>query len=257
LRAGLSLLKTTQADHHQAASGTAFGGISVAALAEMAGQLVNDAAAAGLALGPVGAVWTRDIARLAHPLALLPHDVATELHAEARRPTFRRLAGITSLYAIEGLIVVVLMVAVVRIGADFVAGSYAQAGLFVTVLELIFILVVIGHIVATTFFPPFRQRISRIVAKRARLLVDAVVKSAQAALREQVEAVDQLAREGRDLLLQIDRALIALTADTGEDPGVDRLFGQPPRLELIEQAAGHPTPADPAYAEPRRRATFD
>jgi energy-coupling factor transporter ATP-binding protein EcfA2 len=257
LRAGLSLFKLAPESHHQPASGIAFGGKTVAVLAETAGELVSDAAAARLTLGPVGMVWTTDIARLAHPLARLPHDVATELVAEANRPTFRRLAGITSIYAVEGLIVLVLLVAVVRIGADFVVGSYAPTGLFVTVLELNLILVVIGHIVATTFFPPFRQRMRRTVAQRAGLLVEAVAQRAQTALREQVEAVDKLAREGRDLLLHIDRALIALTADTGDDADVDRLFGQRPQLKLIGEATGHPPPEDAALEEPRRRATFD
>jgi energy-coupling factor transporter ATP-binding protein EcfA2 len=258
LRAGLSLFKPAPGGHQQSASGTAFGGKTVAVLAEAAGQLVSDAAAARLALGPVGAVWSTDIARLAHPLARLPLDVATELVAEAGRPTFRRLAGITSLYAVEGLIVLVLLVAVVRIGADFVVGSYAPTGLFVTVLELNLILVVLGHIVATVFFPPVRQRLRRAVAQRAGLLVEAVVERAQAALRDQVEAVDRLAREGRDLLLQIDLTLIALTADTGDGAGVDRLFGQPPPLKLIGEATGRPLPEEVAHEAPvRRRATFD
>jgi hypothetical protein len=59
------------------------------------------------------------------------------------------------------------------------------------------------------FFPPFRQRVRRNVAQRAKALVEAVVETAQAALREQVDTVDRLAREGRDLLLLIDLVMIA------------------------------------------------
>ena len=102
-----------------------------------------------------------------------------------------------------------LLIAVGRIGLDFVNGTYAPASLFMTVVELVAMLLFIGNIVANMFFPPLRQRMRRTVAQRAQAFVRSAVQRLQAILRDHVEAVDRLAQEGRDLLLSIDRAVVA------------------------------------------------
>jgi hypothetical protein len=264
VRAGLSLLNGIRqaglpgGGSHQPPSGVAFGARSTTILSDAVAHIVKDASAARIALGPVGAAWAADIALLERRLALLPIEITAELVAEADRPTPRRLAGIASVYAVEGLIALVLLTAAGRIGLDFVAGNYAPAGLFVTLLELIFILVLIGHITATLFFPPLRQRMRRTVAQRARSLVKATVERAQSALREHVEAVDRLAREGRDLLRLIDRTVIGLSTQAGDGAGISRLFGQEPPLRLDLETTGHPLAVESEREEPiRRRPSFD
>jgi len=189
---------------------------------------------------------------------VLPLDVAAELAAQADRPTFRRLAGITSIYTVEALIVVILITAVGRIGLDFVEGHYEPAGLFVTVVELVSILLIIGYITASLFFPPLRQRLRRTVAQRARSLVTATVKRAQGALREHVEAVDRLAREGRDLLLLIDQTVLGLAAEASDKASVNQLFGQTPQFTIGQETTMPSVPVRHEGQEPARgRPTFD
>jgi hypothetical protein len=79
-------------------------------------------------------------------------------------------------------------------------------------LELIVELLIIGHMTASLFFPPLRQRARRHVAQRATILVRAAVERMQTALREQVEAADRLASEGDGLLRLIDGIVAALMA---------------------------------------------
>jgi energy-coupling factor transporter ATP-binding protein EcfA2 len=215
--------------------GDTFGAAATAGLSDAVLQLVGEASAAQLLLGPVAAAWTAEILRLERQLAVLPLDAVTALAAEARRPSLRRWAGTASVYAVEGLIVLVLLIAVGRVGIAFVAGSDAPNGLFTTALELIFALLIIGHGTATMFFPPLRQRVRRYVAHRARTLARAAVERAQTALREHVAAVDRLAHEGGELLRLIDRTVSGLTAKPRDGEDVDRLFGvqkqrQQPRM---------------------------
>jgi hypothetical protein len=243
-----------------APSGTshAFGARSITLLKDTAEQIIGDASGARLALLAVRALWTEEVAQLERQLAVLPLDVAAELATQADRPTFRRLAGITSLYTVEALIIVILITAVGRIGSDFVEGNYEPVGLFVTVLELVSILLVIGHITASLFFPPQRQRLRRTVAQRARSLVKATVERAQGVLRDHVEAVDRLAREGRDLLLLIDQTVLDLAAEAGDKASVNRLFGQTPQLVIAQETTMLSLPAEHEDQEPvRRRPTFD
>jgi energy-coupling factor transporter ATP-binding protein EcfA2 len=205
-----------------------FGASAAAVLSETVAQTVNAASAGRMALGPVAAVWTAETSQLQRQLSMLPLDVAAELTAQANRPTLRRFAGVAAVYGVEGLIVLVLLVTIWRIGIDFVTGVYASGSMFVTALALIFMLVVIGHTLAAMFFPPLRQRLRRIVGQRAKSLVKAAGERAQTALREHVAAVDRLAREGRELSQQIDRALMTLASETGDAANADRLFGQEP-----------------------------
>lgn len=235
LRTALSLLRGNGLQ--QPGVGEAFGASSAALLSEVAGQIVREAAGGRMALGPVGPTWNAVISELDRQLAVLPLDVAAALATEAERPTLRRLAGITSLYAIEGLIGLVLVAAVGRIGLDFVQGHYGRAGLFVTVLELISILIVIGHITANMFFPPLRQRFRRIVTQRAEALVRVAVETTQRVLKDHVAAVDRLAQEGNALLRLIDQIVVDLAAEPTCSPNLDPLFAQPPRSIDLDEVA--------------------
>jgi energy-coupling factor transporter ATP-binding protein EcfA2 len=236
----------------------AFGARSITLLKDTAEQIFSDASGARLALASVRAPWTEQFAELERHLEVLPVDVAAELATQADRPTFRRLAGITSVYIVEALIVVILITAVGRIGLDFVAGHYEPAGLFFTVVELVSMLLVIGYITASLFFPPLRQRLRRTVGRRARSLVKATVERAQAALRDHVEAVDRLAREGRDLLVLIDRTVLGLAAEASGEASVNRLFGQTPQLRIAQETTMPSLPVGHEDQEPvQRRPTFD
>jgi energy-coupling factor transporter ATP-binding protein EcfA2 len=264
LRTGLAMLNVAArtgngGSRNQPGAGNTFGARSAAMLSVAMEQAISEARAAHLALGPVGAAWMAETVRLERQLSLLPLDIAADLTAQANRPSLRRFAGIAFVYAVEILIVLVLLTTVARVGADFIAGTYASGGLFVTSTLLILSLVIIGHTAAAMCFPPLRQRMRRAVAQRAIALVKAAVEKTRDALREHVEAVDRLAREGRELLLQIDRAVIALATETGNGASVDRLFGEPPpQLRLTAEPLADPIQArSSTEVMPRRPASFD
>jgi energy-coupling factor transporter ATP-binding protein EcfA2 len=261
LRMGLFMLngvRPTGDGSAPSVTSRAFGARSITLLKDTAEQIISDASGARLALAAVLAPWTEEVAQLERQLAVLPLDVAAELASQAGRPTLRRLAGITSVYAVEALIVVILITAVGRIGLDFVEGHYETAGLFATVVELVSILLVIGYITASLFFPPQRQRLRRTVAQRARSLVKATVERAQRALRDHVEAVDRLAREGRDLLLLIDQTVLGLAAEASDKASVNQLFGRTPQRRIAQETTMPSVPAGDEGQEPVRRGpTFD
>jgi GTPase SAR1 family protein len=246
LRAGLSMLNGAGLAGIQEARSilpmpeSAFGARSTATLSEMTAQIGSDATVARIALGAVSSSWIAEVLQLEHQLALLPLDVTTELVADAGRPTLRRLTGIASIYATEGLIVLVLLIAIGRTGLDFVAGTYAPVGLFFTALELISSLVILGHIAGNAFFPPLRQRLRRVVAQRARSLVKAAMERAKTILMEHVETVERLAREGCELLYLIDHTMVLFTTESGDQADINHLFGQPPPQQGLDQETPAP-----------------
>jgi hypothetical protein len=125
-------------------------------------------------------------------------------------------------------------------------------------MELISILLVIGYMTASLFFPPLRQRVRRTVALRARALVKAAVERAQGALRDHVKAVDRLAREGSDLLLLIDQTVLGLAAAASDKASVNQLFGQTPQLSAAEETTMlSPTLGHEEQKPARRRPMFD
>lgn len=253
LRSGVSFLRLPDADATDAGPRRdRFGQDSAAALAAAMTELARDAALARLALGPVEAAWAAETTRLERQLAPLPLAVETEVATEAGGHTLRRALGTASLYAVEILVVAVLLIAAVRVGIDFVTGAYAPGSLFLTAMELIFILLLIGHITASLFFPPLQKRLRRRVAQRAKALVRGSSDRLHTELRAHVDAVDQLSREGRDLLRAIDRTMTAL-ATAKSAAGVDRLFGQAETQRIPEAAVPAARPAEPA----RRRPRFD
>jgi hypothetical protein len=260
LRAGVSFLRLPDAEATAIAGPRRdhFGKDSAVTLTATVTELARDAAVGRMALGPVEAVWTAETTRLDRQLALLPLAVETEVVTDAGRRTLRRTLGAASLYVVEILIVSVLLIAAVRVGIDFVTGAYAPGSLFLTAMELIFILLLIGHITAALFFPPLQKRLRRRVGQRAKTLIRICLDRLQIDLREHVDAVDRLSREGRDLLQAIERTMMALaTAKSGA--GVDRLFGQEePAAQRIPEAAVPATSPDVKTAEPaRRRPRFD
>lgn len=234
---------------------TAFGARHAAALSATAEQAAGDAAAQGLALGPVGPAWDTGFGQLERQLALLPLDIAMDLAAKANRVTARRMIGIACLYGMETLIMAVLLTALWRAGNDFVAGTYAPGSLFLTVLLLVSVLLILGQTLAGLFFPPLRQRLRRAASRLGRALVQDAVAKAQAALQDQAAAVDRLAQDGRTLLQDIDRAVMALAA--GDDVNTSRLFADAaaaPALITADTVAVAPPDLE---AAPLRRPVFD
>jgi energy-coupling factor transporter ATP-binding protein EcfA2 len=261
LRMGLFMLNGTRPTGDGSATSVtshAFGARSITLLKDTVEQIISDASGARLALAALRVPWTEEVAQLERQLAVLPLDVAAELATQADRPTFRRLAGIISVYMVESLIVVILITAVGRIGLDFVEGHYEPTGLFVTTVELVSILLVIGCTIASLFFPPQRQRLRRTIAQRARSLIKASVERAQGALRDHVEAVDRLAREGRDLLLLIDPTVRGLAAEASDKASDNQLFGQTPQVKIDQETTMPSVPVGHEDQESvRRRPTFD
>lgn len=228
-----------------------FGQRAAAILAEASADLLRDAALARLPLGPAAGAWPDEVARLGRELAAVPDAVEAGVLNRANRLTPGRFIGIAWVYTVELLIVAVLLAAAVRVGLDFVYDAAAPGSLFQTAMELVFILLLIGHVTASMFFPPLSKRVRRGVARTAGRLVRASGARAVAALHEQVGAADSLAAEGQDLVRAIGRTVEQLSAGTPEAPGVGRLFGEPipPRL-----TAGALAPADdPVGVGPGRR----
>ncbi len=144
-------------------------------MSDIADDLIRDASLARLSLGPVGAAWKAETARLDRQLAGLPVAAEAEVLAEAGRRTLRRVVGIACIYAVELLIVAVLLTAALRVGIDFVTGAYAPGSLFLTAMELIFIFLLIGHVIASLFFPPLRKRLRRRVSQRGKFVIRAAI----------------------------------------------------------------------------------
>lgn len=97
------------------------------------------------------------------------------------------------------------------------------------------------------------------VARRATGLIKVVIDRSRKALQDHVDAVDRLAQEGRELLLLIDRTVIALSVETGSTRSVDRLFG---KLSLERGKAGEEpariiTSGTESGESVRRRPRFD
>jgi energy-coupling factor transporter ATP-binding protein EcfA2 len=251
LRMGLSMFSLARSaiaagdGETRSGAGVAFGASGEAVLGEAVSRAIGDAAGSRLSMGPVPGAWLAETERAGRELGRVPADVASELAAAVNRPTFRRIAGIAGIYVIEALIVLVLLIAVGRIGLDFIAGTYAPVSLLVTVAELVALLLFIGNIVANVFFPPLRQRMRRIVAQRSKAVVRTALRQLQAVLREHVEAVDRLAREGHELLESIDRAVMAISVAgngaSGEAETVGRLFGYPEQADADGGMGDQPT----------------
>ena len=96
------------------------------------------------------------------------------------------------------------------------------------------------------------------VAQRARSFVRATVERIQGVLRDHVEAVDRLAREGRDLLHLIDQTVLGIAVEASSKANVGQLFGQAPPLKIAQETnLLSPIPDRAVEVPPRRRPTFD
>nr|WP_294545455.1 GTPase domain-containing protein [uncultured Rhodopila sp.] len=252
LRSGVSFLRLPPSESGGPRR-DGFGRRSAALLSEIAEDLIRDASLARLSLGPAGAAWQAETARLDRQLAGLPVAAEAEVLADAGRRTLRRVVGIACIYAVEILIVAVLLTAAVRVGIDFVTGAYAPGSLFLTAMELIFILLLIGHVIASLFFPPLRKRLRRRSSQQGKFIIRAAIDQLLSSLNDHVEAIDRLAREGRELLSAIERTATKLVTNRREGAGVDRLFGQSPSGRAEPPGAAEPEPGPAA----RRRPRFD
>jgi energy-coupling factor transporter ATP-binding protein EcfA2 len=252
LRSGVSFLRLPPGESGGARR-DGFGRRSAALLSDIADDVIRDASLARLSLGPVGAAWKAATAQLERQLAVLPVAAEAEVLADAGRRTLRRVVGIACIYAVEIVIVAVLLTAAVRVGIDFVTGAYAPGSLFLTAMELIFILLLIGHIIASLFFPPLRKRLRRRASQQGKFVIRTTIEHLLSGLNDHVDAIDRLAREGRELLSAIDRTVTKLVANRRDGAGVDRLFGQSASEPAGPRIAADPEPGQAA----RRRPRFD
>jgi len=207
-----------------------FGGTAAAALNDAVRDLAEQAAAARIPLGPTDAVWVSESRRLHDELARLSTTFEAEFTIDARRPSFRRLAGTAALYLVETLILLVLLLALWRLAAGFATGDYASGALLLNTMALVVVLLLLGRFVAGLFFPPLQERFRAAAARRAESAIEAAWRRVSVALIEQLDAIEQLAQQGRDLLADIDRLLKALSPAEPVASAVDRLFGDAPPL---------------------------
>jgi GTPase SAR1 family protein len=208
-----------------------------ALLAGTTSSIADDARLARVPLGPVGATLKAIGRELGERLSTVPMEVEAGLIAEASRPSFRRMAGIIFLYIIETLLISVLLMAAWRIAAGFVFGNYVGSSILVNTLALIIILLVLGHLIGNLFFPRLQELHRRTVSQRIEHLINRDWQRARDVLSEQLQAVDRLSQEGRDVLVGIDRIIGSLSAPI--DPKVAQLFGGresvsvPPRRPVL------------------------
>jgi hypothetical protein len=103
-------------------------------------------------------------------------------------------------------------------------------------------------VVANLCFPALQQRFRVALARRVDAAVDAAWQQAQEVLRDHVEAVDRLARQGHALLRAMDHIVQALAWPAQDNREVQRLFG-----DAVAPAAAPPRPAAAPVAMPERR----
>jgi hypothetical protein len=235
-------------NHPAWGAGAAFGDAVAALLDDVTRRLLRDVDAHRLPLQPVRAGWTDAVARLTTQLAALPMLVEGELVAEAGKPSLRRGVGWVALAGVEVLLSGVLAVVLWRVGTGFIRGEYASAPMLFSAVTLIAALLLVGHMIANLCFPALRQRFRVALARRVDAAVDATWQQAQGVLRDQVEAVDRLARQGHAALRTMDHIVQALAWPAQDNREVQRLFGDP-----VAPAAASPLPAAPEAMPERRR----
>jgi energy-coupling factor transporter ATP-binding protein EcfA2 len=231
-----------------------FGRPVAALLARTTADLAQEAKAAHLPLGPVGAAWATEARRLGQRLAPLPTEVEADLVARALRPSLRRGAGMTLMFAIEALLSLILLVALWRIGSGFALGHYVPGALLVNALALVLALLVLGQLAANLFFPALQENLRRAVATRAESLIDAAWRQTHAVLAEQLDAAARLAQQGSGLLKGIDGIVRSdVSRSETEASGVGRLFGDSVPIVKDREPVGTAAGNDPAAREPARR----
>jgi energy-coupling factor transporter ATP-binding protein EcfA2 len=194
--------------------------------------------------------WHEAAAQLTSSLALAPSATWSDLLANAAQPSFRRFAGLGILLGLEAIIVVVLGVALWRIGYGFVAGKYVSSLLLYNTAAFIIVLILSGHVLANLFFPSLKRRFAAKLARRQDDAIDQIFDRMQSALREQVAAIDHLARRGEEMQRAIDQ--IVQSFRRGADSAAVDIFFSQQNPNAREQLAT----ADVVEA-PLRRAKFE
>jgi hypothetical protein len=205
--------------------GAGFGDAVVALLGNVTRRLLRDVEAHRLPLQPVRAGWTDVVARLTTQLAMMPGLVEGEVLAQAGKPSVRRFIGWVALAGIEVLLSGVLALVLWRVGTGFLVGEYMHAPMLLSAVTLIVALLLAGHMVANLCFPALRQRFRAALARRVDAVVDEVWQQAQEILRDHVDAIDRLARQGHVALRAIDRIVQTLAWPVQDSREVQRLFG--------------------------------
>src|SRR5262249_8193390 len=139
--------------------------------------------------------------------------------------SLRRFTGLASLAVVEMLLSGVLVLVLWRVGTGFVLGEYAGAPLLLSATTLSTALLLAGHMLANLFFPSLRERFRMVLARRAEVVIDTAWEHVQHVLRDHVEAIGQLAQQGRESLSTIDRIMQALVRSAQDDREVQHLFG--------------------------------
>ena len=219
-------------------AGAGVGDAVVALLGDVTRRLLLDVETHRLPLQPVRAGWTDAVTRLTTQLAAMPVLVEGEILAEAGKPSVRRFVGLVALAGVEVLLSGVIALVLWRVGTGFLLGEYASAPLLLSAVTLIAALLLAGHIVANLCFPTLRQRFQAALARRVDAAVDAAWQQVQDMLRDHVEAVDRLARQGHALLRTMDHIVQSLAWPAQDNREVQRLFG-----DAVAPAAAPPLPA--------------
>ena len=131
---------------------------------------------------------------------------------------------------------------------EAIQGEYASAPLLLSAVTLIAALLLVGHLVANLCFPALRRRFRVALTRRVDAAVDAAWQQAQEVLRDHVEAVDCLARQGHAALHTMDHIVQALAWPAQDNCEVQRLFG-----DAVASPAATPLPAAALVPVPEGR----
>jgi len=223
-----------------------------AMLADTVRQLRYRRIAQPLPLKAVDTQWDDELSAFAPRLAALPAATLADLVATARAPSVRRVLGIVAIAGIEGLILVVLGIALWHIGRGFITADYAQSGLIYSTVALVTLLLIAGHMLANLFFPSLRRRFHAQLNRRLQASVETSCSRMETALRDHAAAIDRLAAQGRDIQGAIDRSMHSLRR-VGDGAAIDRLFSQRASTDAPAAAGGAkpPDPEPPLRRPPR------
>jgi hypothetical protein len=233
-------------------SAGAFGAPVLRMFAEVTRRLHHDLIARPLPVAAVEQQWAELTGRLPAALSALPAACWTDVTTTSRAPTLRRRAGLVVLLGVEMLIFAVLATALWRLASDFASANYASAALVGNTFVLVVLLLLAGHLAANRFFPSLRQELQSELARRMDAAAQETCHAMEEALRQHVETLDRLAREGQETQAAIDRIMQSLKRSS-DAVAVDRLFGGG------GETPGAPRPITATITEldTRRRAVFE
>ena len=233
---------------------TGFAAALPAMLADTIRRLRYRRIARPLPLKAVDAQWDDELLAFAPRLAALPAATVADLVATASALSVRRVLGIVAIAGIEGLILVVLGIALWHIGRGFITADYAQSGLIYSTVALVILLLIAGHMLANLFFPSLRRRFQAELTRRLRASVETSCSRMETALRDHAAAIDRLAAQGRDIQGAIDHSMHSLRR-VGDGAAIDRLFSQ--RTSADAPAAVEEAKPPDLEPPPRRPPRFE